>query len=153
MTINKIIGLALGCFLFSVFSFSYAEEDSIAVIVNPSNKLTNLSGTELMKIYKGASEKWPDGQRIVVINRPFDSMIRKRFYRIVLGAEPTQKFFVVGSPVVFKTMVLESDLATRKFVARIPNAIGYVTLSEVDASVKALTIDGKSVEDPNYKLK
>jgi ABC-type phosphate transport system substrate-binding protein len=40
----------------------------------------------------------------------------------------------------------------KAFVAQTPGAIGYVRASDVDSSVKALKVDGKSPSDADYSL-
>lgn len=125
----------------------------ITNIANKTNGTNGLKSNIVARIYKGQIEKWPDGQKIFVIDRPFDSEIRHQFYNIALASKPTKKFFKPGSPIPFKKMILNSDFATSKFVARIPNAIGYIFLSEVDDTVKVLKIDGKLPSDDGYKLR
>jgi phosphate transport system substrate-binding protein len=130
-----------------------AGDDPIAVIVNKANAIDNLKSSQLTQIYTGKSERWSaDGQRIVVLNRPIGTQIRRKFYWIVLKSKPTQKFFKLGSPIPFKRMVVKSDLAMRKFVARIPNAIGYIYLSKVNDTIKVLKIDGLLPGEKGYKL-
>lgn len=134
-------------------SWLHAEVDPIVVIVNKANAIEELGSRELSRIYKGAVEEWPNGQSIIAINRPFGSDIRVHFYHIALKAPPTKKFFRPGSPVPFKTRRVKSGHATRKFVSRLPNAIGYLYLSEVDDTVKILKIDGLLPTEAAYPLK
>jgi phosphate transport system substrate-binding protein len=131
---------------------SEAVDDPIAVIVHKDNKLPGLAKSGLARIYSGEMGAWPDGQKIVVLNRPLDSDLRKQFYRLVLDAEPTAKFFLPGSPIPFETRQVQSDQATRKIVAQIPSAIGYLPLSATDDSVKVLAIDGVLPSQGRYTL-
>lgn len=133
-------------------SISASKRSPIVIIVNKMNITNELNSKELARIYMGRREKWPDGQRISVIDRPVNSGIRQRFYKIILNSEPTKKFFKPGSPIPFRSMVLKSDRATIRFVARIPNAIGYVPLDKVNSSVKILAIDGLKPGDEDYIL-
>jgi phosphate transport system substrate-binding protein len=123
-------------------SAAHAESDVIAVIVNMSSIVDELSMSELRRIYQGQKTRWNDGSTIMVVNRPSDSPIRAAFYRTVLDAEPAQEFYQKGSPIPFKTLHQESDISTKRLVARMPNAIGYIRLRNVDESVKVLAIDG-----------
>ena len=124
----------------------------IAVIVNKVNDASDLKSSNLARIYKGRMAKWPNGKKIHVIDHSFNSDIRLLFYDIVLDSKPTKKFFKPGSPIPFKKMILVSDLATKKYISRIPNAIGYIRLSEVDDTVKILMIDGKLPTDEGYNI-
>ena len=129
-----------------------AEDATLAIIVSKSNHVDQLSMRDLARIYQGDLEKWPDGQRIAVLDCSPDSSLRARFYRRVLQAEPNREFFHPGSPIPFKAVLLSSETSTRRFVARIPNAIGYISASAVDDTVKVLKIDGRLPQDASYDL-
>lgn len=129
-----------------------SRSEPIVVVVNASNDITELKKSELSRIYKGQMEYWPDGQRLVVINRPVDLEIRRKFYQLVLGEKPAATFLSSGSPTPFRPMIAESGTAARKFVARIPNAISYIYLSDVDETVKVLKIDDHLPQDAGYQL-
>lgn len=130
--------------------FAGAATDPLAVIVNKANGASELSTGRLAGVYRGEMEHWPNQQKIVVLNRPITSEVRRQFYAWVLGREATAKFFRTGSPVPFRTQQVKSDRATRKMVARIPGAIGYIPLSAVDDSVKVLKIDGMLPDQARY---
>ena len=138
--------------LISGLSFDIRAE-SIAVIVNKSNEIENINSSDLSRIYKGQDAKWPDGSKIVIINRPINSEIRRVFYKTILNTKPTKKFFRFGTPIPFSTTVMKSDLATRIFVSRVPNAIGYIHHSEVDDTIKILKINDALPTDKDYKIK
>ncbi len=127
--------------------------EPIAIITNKANGMNDLTSSFLAKIFMGRKGKWPDGQKIFVVDHPPDSDIRFQFYKIVLNAKPTKKFLKPRSPVPFKPMALKTDVSTRKFVGRIPNAIGYIYLSKVYDKVKVLKIDGKLPGEEDYKIK
>ena len=129
------------------------QEGPIVVIVNKANSVKSLSKAELARIYQGRKRNWKNGVKIAAINRPVDSAIRRKFYKIVLNSPPTEKFFSSGSPLPFKSMLVKSDSATLKFVKRMANAIGYISLSMVNKSVKVLAIDNIEADDGDYPLK
>ncbi len=136
-----------------VICFSQAGEDKVlVVIINKDNSIDNLDSHELVKIYKGEQQNWPGGQKIVVLNYPYNAVVRSQFYAIVLDAKPTQKYFLKGSPILFTPMILESESAVLKFIARIPDAIAYVYLDKVDDTVKVVKIDGVAPTEDGYKL-
>lgn len=131
----------------------YARTETVVVIVHKDNPTDNLSNNALARIYKGRLKRWGNGKKIVILNRPIKSEIRFQFYKKILKAVPTKRFRPPKSPIPFKVRQIKSDLATIKIVARIPNAIGYVYLSEVDDSVKILRIDGLDPADDHYQLR
>ena len=129
-----------------------AEETTLAIVVSKSNHVDQLSMRDLVRIYQGDLEKWPDGQRIVGLDYSSSSSLRVQFYRRVLQAEPDQEFFHPGSPIPFQAVLLSSETSIRRFVARIPNAIGYLPASMADDTVKIIKINGRLPHEDAYAL-
>ncbi|MFQ5444984.1 MAG: substrate-binding domain-containing protein [Nitrospinales bacterium] len=121
--------------------------------MNKKNKINNLSKANLARIYRGAIENWNNGKRILVVNRPFNRQIRAEFYKKILNSKPTKKFFKRGSPIPIKMMIQQSSLATIKFISRIPNALGYIYLSQLTDEVKVLSINNARPENNDYLIK
>ena len=125
---------------FSMLCGFKASSESVAVIVNKSSPIATLTEFELARIYQGRNIHWNDRSKIVVINRPVNSEIRRQFYNYALQSSPARKFYNTSTPIPFKTMVVVSDLSTKRFVAYIPNSIGYISAKNIDDSVKVLMI-------------
>ncbi|MCL4501512.1 MAG: phosphate ABC transporter substrate-binding protein [Deltaproteobacteria bacterium] len=119
--------------------------DGIAVIVHPSNPITNLSVAQIKQIFTGQITNWQNlGQmprEIDAINREEGSGTREAFEHLVMGK----------SEVSPAAMVQDSNGAVREIVAGDPNAIGYISAGLVDNRVKALTIDGVAPTPENIK--
>lgn len=130
----------------------------LAIIVNVSNPVDNLSLTELRKVFLGERAHWPNGRRITLVMmepgksertaliRELFQMTESEFNRHFLHGMFTGEVFV--SP---KT--LASPVGVRKFVFNVPGAIGYVRTSDIDASVKVLRVDGHLPTDKEYSLR
>jgi phosphate transport system substrate-binding protein len=131
----------------------FAADEPIVVVVNKNNPINSLTMRDLARLYSGEVTEWPTGNSVVIINRPFDSDSRTKFYHLVLNAKPTQKYFQTGSPIPFETIRVESEGAVTRFVSRLPWAVAYCYLSAADASVKIIKIDGRSPTDHEYPLK
>ena len=137
MWVKSFIGsLFFSVILVPTFLWAANGEETIAIIVNKANIVSDLPLTSVAQIYRGQMANWPNGQHIHIIDRSEGSGLKKQFYRDVLNAKPNRLFFLTGSPVPMKTMKVNTDLSTRKFVARMPNAIAYIPLSAVDDSVR-----------------
>lgn len=134
-------------------SLAFSAEGTIVLLVNRRSQVDELTVRQLARIYSGEVTEWPNGDAITAINRPIESDIRRGFYRLVLNANPTQKFFQTGSPIPFETMRVDSDGAIARFVSRDKGAIGYCYAPCGNASVKVLRIEGRSPEDQDYALK
>lgn len=134
-----------------------ASDQSLAIIVNLSNNVNDLSKVELRSIFLGERSHWPNGRRITVVmleqGRPerrtllqdVCQMTEKDYNNRILHGLFTGELFV--SP---KT--LASPTGVRKFVFNVPGAIGYVRKSDVDETVKVLHIDGRLPDDRDYAL-
>jgi ABC-type phosphate transport system substrate-binding protein len=58
-----------------------ASEHSLAIIVNQSNSVENLSATELRKIFMGERTHWPNGRRITPVMMGTATLERKTILR------------------------------------------------------------------------
>lgn len=109
--------------------------DALAVIVHPSNPITQLDLAQVQAIFAGTIRSWaalggPD-QPIDLIVREAGSGTFSAFEELVMK----------GKPITTSAMRQGSNGAIRQVVAENPNAIGYISLGIVDASVKALPVD------------
>lgn len=109
--------------------------DGIAIVVNPVNKITDLSKDQIAKIFTGQITNWKEvggsDSTIVVVGREAGSGTRDGFESIVGVAEKCKYTVEVNETGVVKTKV-----ASEK------GAIGYMSLGKLDDSVKALKIGG-----------
>lgn len=124
--------------------------DGIAVIVNTANSVEDLSIEQILKIYTGEITNWKDlggdDAEIQVVGREAGSGTRDGFESVV-GIEDNAKH----------DQELTSTGAVQTAVASTPGAIGYVSLANVDDTVKALKVGGVSpaietVQDGSYTL-
>jgi phosphate transport system substrate-binding protein len=124
-------------------------QDGIAVIVNKTNPVTNLSREQLQKIYSGGYQNWkavggPD-RKIIAVNREIGSGTRETFEELVMGK---YQINTGGFP------VQPSTGAVQLSVAFIKEAIGYTSLGSLDSKVvKAVAIDNISCTGMNIITK
>jgi phosphate transport system substrate-binding protein len=125
--------------------------DALAVIVNPANPLAGLSTAQIQGIFGGQIHSWDalggSPQPITIVSREAGSGTFSAFEELVMK----------GKPIASLALRQGSNGAIRQIVAQDPNAIGYISLGIVDATVKALSIDdiepsGGHVEAGTYKL-
>ena len=118
--------------------------DGIALVVNPANKLEDISLRDLAKVYSGEITNWKelggDDKSIVVIGREDGSGTRDGFESIVMG-DKEPKY----------AQELESTGSVINAVATTDGAIGYASLANVDETVKALKIGGVEATEENVK--
>jgi phosphate transport system substrate-binding protein len=119
-------------------------KDGIAVIVNPTNKVGDLTLENIKKIFTGEIANWKEiggaDAAIVVVNREEGSGTRGAFEELVLGKET--KF-------TDKAAIQNSTGSVRTAVASDPNAIGYVSMGALEKSVKAVKVGGIEINSNN----
>ena len=124
--------------------------DGIAIIVHNDNPVTDLTLQQIAAIFKGEITNWSevggkDGE-IVCIGREESSGTRDGFESIT-DTEGACKY----------RQELTSNGAVLTAVAENPNAIGYVSLSSVKDTVKAISVGGvvpseATIKDGSYAV-
>ena len=124
--------------------------DGIAVIVNPSNNVSDLSAEQIAKIYTGEITNWKEvggsDAQIVLIGREAGSGTRDGFESITGTADKCK---------YRQELTSTGDVIAT--VAQNPNAIGYASLAAIKDTVKALKVDGvtpteDTIKDGSYKI-
>jgi phosphate transport system substrate-binding protein len=125
--------------------------DGIAVIVHPSNPLTNLRLEDLRDLYTGKTTNWRSlglpAHSLHLITREEGSGTREAFEGMVMGKQE----------ITPAALVQDSNGSVREIVAGDPHSLGYISAGLVDHRVKALAIDGiapsrENIKNRTYKL-
>lgn len=124
--------------------------DGIAIIVHPGNGVKDLPLEQIAAIFTGEITNWSevggkDGE-IVLIGREESSGTRDGFESIT-GTEGVCRY----------RQELTSNGAVLTAVAENPNAVGYVSLSSVKNTVKAISVGGvvpseATIKDGSYAV-
>ncbi len=107
----------------------------MAVVINPSAGVSNVTQQQLIDIYTGKITNWKEvggaDQKITLINRPKGSGTRATFKKYALkGAEEATG------------IEQDSSGTVKQIIVKTPGAIGYFALSYLDNTVQALKLDG-----------
>jgi phosphate transport system substrate-binding protein len=118
-------------------------KDGLAVIVHPSNPVSNFTLSQVRDIYSVAISEWngPGSvkSKIHVITREEGSGTRSAFESLVMGK----------MEITPKAIVQDSNGAVRQLVADDPSAIGFISLGLINEKVKALELDGIAASHNN----
>jgi len=110
--------------------------DAIVPIVNPKNKVSNLSIDQLSQIYQGKITNWKevggDDLKIVVISRDSSSGTFEAWGEMVLNR----------AKVTPTAQMQASNGAIVQAVSKNKHAIGYIGLGYINKSIKPLTVNG-----------
>jgi ABC-type phosphate transport system substrate-binding protein len=133
------------------------SDQNLAIIVNLSNPVNDLSMKELRQIFLGERSHWPNGHRITLVVMEPGTAERRAVLRQIyhMSEADFSRHFLHGlftGEVFVSPKTLASPVGARKFVFNVPGAIGYVRASDVDASVKVVSIDGHLPDDKEYRL-
>jgi len=111
--------------------------DGIAVIVHPSNPVKNLTKAQASKIFLGEIKNWKEvggnDAPIMVMTRETGSGTLSTLIDLLLGS---------GKTVVSRATPFTSSTLIKQAVAKNANAIGFDSIGFVDATVKAVSLDG-----------
>lgn len=116
--------------------------DGIAICVNPSRDIDNLTLDEVKAIYMaGSNDEW------TVISREEGSGTREVFEERVMR----------GEKIAAKAEFLPSNGAMKQKLATTANGIAYISLGYIDSSVKTVKVNGvecadKTILDGSYPV-
>lgn len=119
-------------------------KDGIALVVNNTNTIDNLSVEQIAKIYRGDVKNWSEvggeNKPIVVVTRDTASGTRGAFEDI-MGLKRKVNGITV-SAISQRAQVGNGNGVIKTIVSNNPFAVGYISLGSIDSSLKALNVDG-----------
>jgi phosphate transport system substrate-binding protein len=125
--------------------------DGVAIVVNPANKVENLTKDQLGKIYLGTIKNWKEvggaDAPITLVSRDPSSGTYEFMTTAVLA----------GGKFATSTKLLASTQAVVDEVTADPNAIGYIGVGYESTAIKVIGVDGikasvETVTDETYPL-
>lgn len=114
--------------------------EDLAIVVNPSNTDATITANMMKQIILGDKKRWANGKHIVVFLPVKDSAERKTVDTKVMGmsAADFEKYLAdekIRGNVIAPPKEMEVD-KIKSFVSQVPNAVGIIPVSKVDATVK-----------------
>jgi phosphate transport system substrate-binding protein len=121
--------------------------DGLAIIVHPTNPVSDLSLAQVKQIFAGEILNWKKlggrDKTITVVTREEGSGTRGAFQEMVMGKVRIYRGAIVE----------DSNGTVREIVAGDPDSIGYISLGLVNSAVKALNLDGVTPTDDHILQK
>lgn len=117
----------------------------VVVVVSAENPVESLSRVELVDIYLGRMNIFPDGQKIVPVDQRENSSTYQEFYSRYLERTLAQ-IKAHWSKLIFSgrgqpPQTVADDKAMAEFVAGHPHAIGYLSSELVDKRLRVVPIE------------
>jgi ABC-type phosphate transport system substrate-binding protein len=133
------------------------DSEPLAIVVNRSNPLSEISLAELRRLYRGQRSRWSNGRRVTLVMRDPGTPEREAILQTLYGLDEDEyrRGFmqaVFAGEANDAPKILASTNGVLRFVFNVPGAIGYVRASEVDGSVKMLRVDGRLPGEAGYRL-
>lgn len=114
----------------------------VVVVVSAKNPVTTLSRSQVADIFLGKMIHFPNGREVVPVDQVENSAEREEFYLKFANKSPAQiKAF--WSKIIFTGRgqpppEVSNDIEVMKFIAKHPDAIGYIENKWVDDRVKVV---------------
>jgi phosphate transport system substrate-binding protein len=108
--------------------------DPLALIVHPTNPISNVTLSQLSDLFQGRTFDWtPFGGtgEVIPVSREAEAFARQLFEERVMQKRAVTRNAILKSA--------SKDVID--FVAKTPGAIGYAPLSQVDARVKTISLE------------
>ena len=139
--------------LVCVAALSYmAQAKQLAVVTDTANSTTNLTASDLVKIFNAHLRSWPDGKPIVIIVRDPSCTDMQLVLRKLLNMTPEQADAFIHAH-AGSIVVADSDEAVLHLVSSTRGAIGVVDLYSLTKGVNVVKIDGRLPVEQGYLLK
>jgi hypothetical protein len=134
---------------------------SFAVVMHRLNPNTNLRFADVQAYFAGAVKRWPNGSKVVLVERTPDSAAYQFLLSRILhmsAAEYRRRLisieFAGEAPVTLR--ILNSEEAACKFVFNVPGAIALIQANSLSApecgDLEAARIDGRLPGQEGYRL-
>jgi len=135
-----------------------AADDSLAIVVNRTNPVENLSFPELRKIFMGQQTHWSNGRRITVVmlepGKPERQVVLSQIYK--MDEKDFNNHFLHGmftGEIHAAPKTLANSAEVLKFVLNVPGAIGYIKAPDVDESVKVVRVESRLPSEKDYTIR
>ena len=134
-----------------------SNAQTVVIIVNSENPVLDISSEDLRNIFIADKSVWEDGNSIQLVDWKINDSIREQFYAKIVRKSTAvvrrgwvQKI-VIGN--IYPPSVLSSEEEIVNYVATHRWAIAYVGKKAMPLTVKTITVDGLTADDPTYQLK
>ena len=138
---EQVKKLVLGAVFWLIASSACAE---LIVVVSRDSNVEKLSRHQVADIFLGRAVQLESGEKLVPVDLPEDSGVRKEFYEKLLGKSPAQ-MRAYWSKIIFTGRGLppkevNSTKKMKKEIAHNRHYVGYVAKKVKDSSLKAIFV-------------
>jgi ABC-type phosphate transport system substrate-binding protein len=122
----------------------------MAVVINKENKVDDIMGEYLGKIFRSEVKKWPNRSDIILVLHAHSAAEKKMLEHLTNTDESLWEALVAAHKDTIK--MAASDAKVIKIVRSTPGAIGLVNVRSVNKTVNVVRVDHKLPQDAGYLL-
>src|SRR5215469_18354739 len=139
---------AISLLLFVFLSFVPAYAHHLAVVVAKDTSVDGITSTNLAKIFKAETRKWPDGKNVVVVLHRDSLTQLETLERLNKMTETELRSLLAAHK--DSIFLVDTDVDLLKIVQTTPGAIGLVDVRAINDKVKVVKVDGKLPLEDGY---
>jgi ABC-type phosphate transport system substrate-binding protein len=128
------------------------QAKQLAIVTDTANTTTNLTTSDLVKMFNAHTRSWPDGRPITIVLRDPSSADMQLVLRKLFGMSQEQAHAFIQAH-KGSIMIADSDDEVLHFVSSNRGAVGVVDLYSLTKDVNVLKIDGKLPVEQGYLLR
>lgn len=133
-----------------------AQDNDVAVIVNPNSSVANLTMPELRKIFAGEKRSWPGGVPVKLIVRGPGCHERSVLLKLLNLSESDYKQYwtaqVIRGEADAEPSIVPSAGMVREAVQAFPGGIGMVDIQNIKPGMKVIKVDGHLPGEAGYPV-
>lgn len=139
------------CLVAALSMASLCAARDLAVITDKGNVTSGVSTSDLSKLLKNDTQRWPDGRKVMIfLSNPSSSDAWLLFQKIYnMSMEEARRFAENHKDSI---VLMGADDLVLKAVAQQPGSIGVVNVYSLNSSVKVMKVDGKLPFEQGYLL-
>ncbi len=154
----RVVAISCLCLAFLQPLEAQRHEVDVAVVVHPDTPISNLSLSEVRKVFLGDRQYWSTNVPVVLLIRAPVARERNVVLKIIYQMSESQfkqywiaKIFRAEAATAPK-VVYSNDMANQ-LVTAIPGAIAFIDSKDVKPGTKVVRVDGHLPGEPGYPLR
>lgn len=155
---SRVFALSYLCLTLLQPLAAQRHDVDVAVVVHPDTPVSNLSLSDVRKVFLGDRQYWSTNVPVVLLIRAPVARERDVVLKIIYQMSESQfkqywiaKIFRAEAATAPK-VVYSNDMANQ-LVTAIPGAIAFIDSKEVKPGSKVLRVDGHLPGEPGYPLR
>ncbi|WP_028025539.1 type 2 periplasmic-binding domain-containing protein [Enterovibrio calviensis] len=134
--------LVLALLTIAWIAWASSARAELVVVVNQDNPVSDLSSRQVIDLYMGRFNAYPDGSSVLTTDLPSDSPVREAFYRQLVGKSVAQinaywaRLLFTGKSEPPQTIPSINDVVD--YVKNNKNAIAYIHEAELTQGLKVV---------------